>query len=597
MSSLFTQDIQAPAPRLDRGIFDLRDYQAEDAEAVVTHWDAGRRRVLARQATGLGKSVIAAETARMMSKHGRVLMVVDVGSLAEDLQKTASAHTGRPQGSYTGKAKIGWGHLSPCPIVAATIQTLYAGREEPNYKKFDPREWSCIIVDECESVAAEKFAEVVGYFMDGNPDMKMLGLTATPYRGDGQGMGDHFDIYPTASTPCGVINRDIFWGYQEGWLVKPKQQFVQASIDLGSLKVRKRKGKEADYSDNDIANLMLDDDERQCREFAAACYGMAGDEPSIIICPRIDVAEAVAGYLDGAAGRDGYAYAVHGRQGGQQYDLIDQYKAGEYPCIVSVSMLFKGFDADRVKWVFMLRPTKSRRLVEQAAGRGTRPLKTIREALGRAGSAEERRKIIADSAKPSMTFVDVVGLDPDATNIGQIPDVTLTDIMLGAAKKKIPQDLIDRAKQNMAKQAGGDGLDVGDMTREARAEMVAEQEAEIERRREAAKLRAAVEKGARSAIHVDAELMVEDVGFGRGLAQSAPRAVKPHRGTVTDPQLGLLVALGMSGDKAMGVDKRQAGAIIDSYKKKGVQPDWRRVGPWEHESGIRLERKKKKVTA
>ena len=400
MSTLFTPAHESEGPRLslvgseavDRGVFDLRDYQDEDADAVCSHWAAGRRCVLARQATGLGKSVCAAELARRKSKDGRVLILVDVGTLAEDLWKTASEHTGIVQGIYTGSKKIGWAQDATCEIVAATIQTLYAGETgEENYRKYDPREWSAVIVDECESSLAERFREVVDYFLDGNPELVMAGLTATPYRGDGRSMGDLFDVYPGPGTPGGVLNRDIFWGFREGWLVKPKQQFVRADIDFSSLKVRKRKtcgcprrcdcDREEDYSNKDIADLMLDDDERRCREFAAAIHGMAKNEASIVICPTIEVAERVAGYLDGSAGRDGYAMAVHGKQGGQQRDTIADYKAGEFPCIVSVSLLFKGFDADRVRWVFMLRPTKSRRMVEQAAGRGTRPLKSIRACL------------------------------------------------------------------------------------------------------------------------------------------------------------------------------------------------------------------------
>ena len=200
---------------------------------------------------------------------------------------------------------------------------------------------------------------------------------------------------------------------------------------------------------------------------------------------------------------------------------------------------------------------------------------------GEAPDAAARRSIIAQSDKPSMTFVDVVGLDGDATDIGSIPDVTLTDIMMSAAKVPIPRTTIERAKRNMAEKGGGEGLDVGDHMREANRE---EKERIEEERREAARRRSLVQKGVRASIHTDAELHVEDASFGQDAGAVGVRR-RPARGSISDKALALAVALGVNPDTAYGYSRKQAGTVISSMKKNGARADWGRVRAWERNGG------------
>lgn len=136
---------------------------------------------------------------------------------------------------------------------------------------------------------------------------------------------------------------------------------------------------------------------------------------------------------------EGTSHAVSSRNKATSLQLIERFKRREFPYIVSVAMLYKGFDADAIAWVFMAKKTQSQRIYAQAMGRGTRPLREIRAALAEAAGAAERRAIIAASEKPRMTMVDLVGIKPE------VKDCAVSDVLLGEK----PPEVRDRVKRDI----------------------------------------------------------------------------------------------------------------------------------------------------
>lgn len=555
------------APIALAGNYTLRDYQREDADEVCDKWESGVNSVLVRWATGTGKSVLIAELARRMATRGRVLILVDVGTLAMDLVKSIREHTGKPPGVLTGDLKAHW---FDSRVVVSTVQSMYAKTKRGHrYEDFDPSEFAAVIVDEAEASLADRYSEVVLHFVDGSPDCKLAGCTATPFRMDGIGMREMFEhsTYQNGGAP-GLLNRDILWGYKNGWLVKPTQGFVSCELDFSSLKVVGKED-EADYRDSDIAKLMLDQDETQAREFAESIHHAAESEPSIMICPKIDVAKMVMGHLCGAARDNDIADVVHGKIDSDKCaDIIEAFKRGEIPYLVSVNKLFKGFDADIVQNVFLLRKTRSRRLYEQSLGRGTRPLQGIRNDMQHADNEEQRMAIISGSNKPKMTMWDLVGIDAN------VKDLSVLDIIGDSVNVNIRE----RAKMNMMKRAREEAekgepsereiMDVGDEAREAKTQLKDEAE-EAERRR-----RAAISMRSRVSVERSDSMQA---GFG-----SDANASRSHRrGGATDKQVKLLVAFGVVPETALGFGIRQAGSVIESYKKREAKPNWKLVNKWE----------------
>lgn len=542
-SSLF-EIAPSPVEFAEGGRIKLRDYQHEDIAHILGAWESGKRSVLCRHATGLGKSVAIAELARVRSQTGRVLVTVDVGTLATDLAQTISRHTGMQVGMLGGGIKEG---VTTSPILVSTIQTLYAGDENREwYRSLDPDRFGTVLVDECESSLAERYSQVLWHFRNGNESVRFAGLTATPCRGDGRGMGEFYDY---AINESGPLNRDILWARDMGWLVNVKQAFVQVSLDFSTLKLRKDDEGVMDYAESDLTAML--ESEQSLRELAIGIDHVAKGEASIVICPNsVELAKALSGHLH--AVRSGSAEVVYGEQGRRADDLLASYKKGNFPYIVSVNKLYKGFDADRVKFVFMCRKTRSRRLYEQALGRGTRPLAIIRDAMGAASSPEERRAIIAASAKPHMVMVDMVGVHPDAKDMGVID-------ILG---EKLPEPVRERAKKAM--------VDEENITEEIETEAVAmDAEKQIA---EETRLREESEKRKRRLVQVQGHVSVEETSDIS--ASGGTRNVSGPKDPPSENQIRLLVALGVNPATARNYRKRQAGSVIDSLKKRGRQPDW-----------------------
>lgn len=564
-TSLFHHLKPVDAPTLLSG-FALRDYQSEDADAVSREWDAGNLHVLCVHATGLGKSVMAAELAKRKPAGSRALVVVDSTDLAMDLHRTIKKHTGIQPGILTGDYK----ETLTSQIIVATKQCLCAG---DRYREFNTVGLDRLIIDECEAALANEYLLMISHFVEQNPQLKICGMTATPLPAGNRAISD---LFPHAASQPGPLYRDLQWAYLNGWLVKPMQGVLRCSLDFASLKVRKQENGEKDYSDKDIAKLMLQQDERQWLELAGGIYQIAKGHTAIVVCPNSTmVADKLAGYIEGFGRDDGHrgvAHSIHRSLGKRaSYDILKRFKAGEFPIAVSVRMFEKGFDYDRVNMVIVVRRTKSLRLYTQIAGRGTRPLQGIRGALANEQDAKQRMQIIATSQKPSCVIVDCVGVDDDAKDILGVIDILGRGVR-DDIKERVRRMMLDRARKQQAGQPLGvdqqPGMDVGDDARKA----IVDEREDLERERRAA-LSAKVDVSYRlDNARASRERRVEPLG-------------KPHRGNSSAAQVRLLIALGTSPLVALAYGKRQAGAVISSLKQKETVADWSNLKRWEREHG------------
>lgn len=351
---LFEKHEPKPGPKTG---FVLRAYQAEDSEAVYRHWDHGDLHVLCVHATGLGKSVLIADLMARKPAGGRGLVVVDNTDLSMDLFRTIKKHTGQQPGILSGEFK----ENLDADILVATKQCLCAGDKFVN---LDITEFSTLCIDECEAALANEYVLMVQSFIDRNPGLRICGLTATPLPANNRAISD---LFPYAAKEPGILYRDLQWAYLHGWLVKPTQGVMRCSMDFTTLKVRRNEAGEKDYSDKDIAQLMLRQDERQWLELAGGIYQISKGYTAIVVCPNsTEVADKLAGYIEGHArddGESGVAFSIHRKLGRRRsWDLMQRFKRGEFPIAVSVRMFEKGFDYDKVNMVVMCRRTKSLRL-------------------------------------------------------------------------------------------------------------------------------------------------------------------------------------------------------------------------------------------
>lgn len=544
--------------------FILRDFQQVDADEICRHWEQGNLRVLCVHATGLGKSLLAAELAGRKPPGARALVIVDSTDLTTDLFRTVKKHLNVQPGILTGDFKEDW---QDNEILIATKQCLCAG---DRYRDIDWSNVDRVIVDECEAALANEYLLLIAHLIEQKPTLKLCGLTATPLPAENRKITDLFGT--TVSTP-GPLYRDLQWSYLNGWLVKPMQGVLRCSLDFSSLKIRKRENGEPDYSDKDIAKLMLEQDERQWLELAGGIYTIAKGHTAIVVCPNSTmVADRLAGYIEGHArdaGQRGIAYPIHRTLGRKKsWDVMRRFKAGEFPIAVSVRMFEKGFDYDKVNMVIMVRRTKSLRLYTQVAGRGTRPLVSIRQALSREPDAKLRMRIIAESEKPSCVIVDCVGINDEAKDILGVIDILGRGVR-DDIKERVRRMMLDRARKQEAGAPPEEPLDVGDEARQAVKDI---REEDLERER-----RAAVSAKVDVTYRLDHE---------RGMRATATRAARMFRGDASIKQVQLLVAMGMTPSSALACHKKQAGLIISKWKKDGRKPDWKLVRQWERANGV-----------
>jgi superfamily II DNA or RNA helicase len=553
---------------LESGMFGLRDYQEEAVASVMDLWSGGTRSVLGQAATGLGKSVIIAEIVRrrLIECPGKkVVVMADMGILVDQLAETIRQHAGCQVGIERAEESaraMFW--FAGDDVVVATVQTLYSGDAmRERMRSINPAIVSTLILDETETYFKKttKSREVVDYYLNGNSDIRVYGCTATPYRSDGVAAADLFDDV--------AHELSIEWAIENGWLVPVKQAFVRTEIDFGKLRIAKREDGCADYSDKAISDMICDD--KPMLEIVRGILDVAKDERGIVVCPKVEAAEKISQYLNGA--RRGSCEVVHGKLSeDQRYSKFSRHKDGHFQLLSSVMMLTKGYDDPEVQTVFMCRPTKSKRLYAQVLGRGTRPLKSVARLLGDLPDAAARRQMIAESAKPYMVMCNLVGIDAG------VRDMTIVDI-LGTPSSDAVREA---AKKIMAE---NETVDVEQAVEEAE-EQVRESSAK-------ALARESIEVGGESeiewvdgleAVEVDdqgqLDLVVEHLvehGYSRARVEAwsnfeqirvlrALRRRKKH-GMASLKQCRMLNRMGVSKEDALKMTSKQAGYEISRRKQ------------------------------
>lgn len=358
------------------------------------------RSLLLVAATGLGKTVMMGLLARHWPE-GRILLVSHRLELNVQAIKTFESICGEEcdleQASWRADQRS-----DPCRIVVASVQTLCSkSKGEYRMKRFNPAQFSLIMIDEAHHAAAASYKKVVDHFFQ-NPATKLLGVTATPHRTDDLLLGDVFEDV--------VCNFDTNWAISQGWLVPPRDLYVKSSgINWSSVKVRNS----GDFTKSEIHQLV--DSEESIHTMVEPIYRIAKGRQTIVFCGSVAQAKKM---------RDGLRNWHERQTGSRNQDiaesidgslapnhpvrrrLLERFKAGEIQFLCNMGVLTEGFDHDGVQVIAMCRPTKSRGLYIQMLGRGLRPLAGTVDGLE---TAQERIEAINRSGKSTCIVIDFFG--------------------------------------------------------------------------------------------------------------------------------------------------------------------------------------------
>ena len=321
-------------------MFSLRPYQSQAVDQVREAFRAGRRRPLLVAPTGSGKTVIFSYvTANAAAKGNRTLVLVHRAELLNQTH-AALSQLEVPHGLIAAGKTADHSHLTQ----VASVQTLIRRLDHV-------RPPDLIVIDEAHHATAGAWATVLARW----PNARVLGVTATPQRLDGKGLGEVFDDLIRGPEVTKLI--------EGGYLCKPVYYAPKTVSMEGVHKVA------GDFNRAEMAERM---DKPTITGDAVTHYRKyAEGQPCIVFCTGIKHAEHVAQAFNAA----GYRFAVlDGTLSPEERAArVASLGSGRLHGLVTVDIVSEGFDLPIVACAILLRPTASLSLHLQQIGRVLRP--------------------------------------------------------------------------------------------------------------------------------------------------------------------------------------------------------------------------------
>ncbi len=320
----------------------LRYYQKEAKEAIQQEWLGGNQKTLLVLPTGTGKTIVFCSLAEDCVRDGeRVLILAHRGELLEQAADKLQQATGL--GCAVEKAEntcLG----SWFRVVVGSVQSLM---REKRLARFAPNFFDTIIVDEAHHCISDSYQRVLNYF----EGAKVLGVTATPDRGDMRNLGQYFESLAYEYTLPQAI--------KDGYLCKIKAQTIPLKLDLSGV------GQQAgDFKVSDLGTALDPYLYQIAEEMAKYCM----DRKTLVFLPLIKTSQKFRDILESKGFR---AAEVNG-ESADRAEILRDFAAGKYDVLTNSMLLTEGFDCPSIDCVVMLRPTKIRSLYCQCIGRGTR---------------------------------------------------------------------------------------------------------------------------------------------------------------------------------------------------------------------------------
>lgn len=514
----------------------LRDYQGyairgnDQFPGVLPALERHRSTVVV-MATGLGKTVVISKVAEGWTR-GNVLCLAHRIELVDQMADTLAVELGYRPAVEQGVRGLDAATLFAAGhVVVGSVQSMVTQRRA---SKFYGHPFGLIIIDECHRATSKSYMQLIDRYRELDPELKVMGVTATPKRTDGTALGL---VFESVAFEMGIVD-----GIAAGWLVDIQQKFaVVEDLDLSKVGTTKNEFGESDFKASELEELLSQEGPLHAMSRPVLDCTEHGEQ-AIVFAASVKHAHLWAAVLNHY--RPGCAASVDGTmqnsQDGQRQKIVQAYKRGELQFLLNFGIFTEGFDAPRTGYVVMGRPTKSLLVYQQMLGRCTRPLPGIVDGID---TAEGRKDAIAASAKPSATVIDFVGNSKHRL-------VTATDVLGG----NFDVDVRSAADEIIGSRPNG-RANVQESLGKARASLLLE--AEEEKRRP---IRSVIQ-GVQLGYHLG------DVDPFGGQRRGGP-APQTSRGGSTDGQVAALVNLGVERDAALRFGKKQAGAVIDKLRKE-----------------------------
>lgn len=324
------------------GGLSLRPYQNEAKTAVLKEWDEGNAKTLLVLPTGTGKTIVFSSITEECVRRGeRVLILAHRGELLEQAADKLKKSTGlncaveKAEQSCLGS----WYR-----VVVGSVQTLM---REKRLSGFSADYFDDIIIDEAHHAVSDSYQTILRHFSRA----KVLGVTATPDRGDMQNLGQVFDSLAYEYTLPKAI--------KEGYLSPIKAVTIPLELDLSGVAMQS-----GDFKASDIDTAL----DPYLYQIADEMKHYCADRKTVVFLPLVKTSHKFRDILN----ERGFRAAEVNGESADRAEVLADFDSGKYNVLCNSMLLTEGWDCPSVDCVIVLRPTKVRGLYCQMVGRGTR---------------------------------------------------------------------------------------------------------------------------------------------------------------------------------------------------------------------------------
>lgn len=346
----FIKELIDKMPADHAGLRKLRPYQEDIANKVIRAYDEGNKKAFYIVATGLGKTVIAATIARNLWDRGcrKILVLCHAIDLALQLEQGFW-----PQITKDVPTSVFFAGLPPRNtegISFGLYQSLYG-----YLPGIEPGQFDAVIVDEAHHALAHGFRSCIEHLQP----RFLVGMTATPWRGDGQSLASVFGET--------VAKVSLVDGMAMGYLSKVDYRILCDNVDWDNMQSLS----EQNLSIRDLNKRLFlpQRDEAVIEELKKAIQEVKNPRIAVF-SPSIEHSNRFADMLS-AAGIPCSALLSNIDKAERRKRLL-AFAAGEYQAVCAVDVMNEGIDIPDVNILVFLRATHSRRIFVQQLGRGLR---------------------------------------------------------------------------------------------------------------------------------------------------------------------------------------------------------------------------------
>lgn len=387
----------------------LRPYQTDAITAVRRDWHNGTADTLLVAATGAGKTQIFLRIVmdELADPSARALVLAHRQELIDQpLDRIGKMDQAWLMAGDMLRPRVGIvmaeRNEADRQLTIATVQSLTGRGKEAREQERYPRlerllsygPITHLVTDECHHATANTYVAVYNALKQANPNLRHLGVTATPMRGDGDGL---CKVYKSVSAKVTIADL-----VKLGFLVQPRWLGISTGLSIAGVG-----SSNGDFVQSQLAEIF---DTPQGREIITKAYQeYAAERRAIAFTASVVGAHDLAAAFNTAGVR---AAAIDGTTPKElRRRLLADFRDGRIQVMVNCQVLTEGFDAPGTSCILMCRPTRSDSAYVQAMGRGLRP------ALGTAQPGEDC--LILDFLPAETRNIvmagDVLGLPKEVT--------------------------------------------------------------------------------------------------------------------------------------------------------------------------------------